>query len=104
MYLGFARMFARHINKENYKVKMHSLTHPKAGRRYGASTKSIYDMIKLWGGPRLHSFISLNLDGPSISTTLRQVRKSLSYIPRDHDYIFEVVGNLYDSYKSKHAI
>ena len=28
----------------------HSLTHPIVGRRYGLSTKSIYDMIKLWGG------------------------------------------------------
>ena len=82
----------------------HNLTHPKAGRRYGASTKSIYDLIKLWGGPRLHSFISLNLDGPSRSTTLRQVRKSLSYIPGEHEYIFEAVGKVYASYKSKHGI
>ena len=82
----------------------HNLAHPKAGKRYGASTKSIYEMIKLWGGPRLHSFISLNLDGPSRSTTLRQVRKSLSYIPGEHEYIFEEVGKVYASYKDKHGI
>ena len=56
----------------------HNLVRSKSGRRYSASTQSIYEMIKLWGGPRLHSFISLNLDGPSISMTLRQVRKSLT--------------------------
>ena len=42
----------------------HNLVRSKSGRRYSASTQSIYEMIKLWGGPRLHSFISLNLDGP----------------------------------------
>ena len=60
-------------------------------------------MIKLWGGPRLHSFVSLNLDGPSISTTLRQVRKSLAYIPGEHEHIFEAVGKVYASYKGKHG-
>lgn len=65
-----------------------NLMHAKAGRRYSTSTKSLYEMIKLWGGPRLHSFISLNLDGPSISTTLRKVRNSLAYIPGEHKHIF----------------
>ena len=66
----------------------HNLVPSKSGRRYSASTQSNYEMIKLWGGPRLHRFISLNLDGPSISTTLRQVRKSLTYILGEHEYIF----------------
>jgi len=82
----------------------HNLMHPQARRRYSTSTKSINEMIKLWRGPRLHSFISLNLEGPSISTTLRQVRKSLIYIPREHNYIFEAVGKVYVSYKAKHGI
>ncbi|GLJ30556.1 hypothetical protein SUGI_0605010 [Cryptomeria japonica] len=82
----------------------HNLMHPKEGRRYSTSTKSLYEMIKLWGVPRLHSFIILNLDGPSISTTLRQVRKSLAYISGEHDYILEVVGKVYASYKTKHGI
>ena len=46
----------------------------------------------------------LNLDGPSISMTLRQVRKSLTYIPGDHEHIFEAIGKKYASYKSKHGI
>ena len=82
----------------------HNLTHPKEGRRYGASTKSIYQMINLWGGTRLHSFISLNLDGPSISTTLRQVRKSLSYILGEQEYIFQEIEKVYASFKSKHGM
>jgi hypothetical protein len=76
----------------------------KAGRRHIASNKSIYVMIKLWGGPTLHIFISLNLDGPSISMSLRQVGKSLAYIPRENKYIFEAVGKFYISYKAKHGI
>jgi hypothetical protein len=82
----------------------HNLMHSKAGRRYSESTKSTYEMIKLWGGTRLHSSISLNLDGPSISMTLRQVRKSLAYIPEEHENIFEAVEIFYASYRAKHGI
>lgn len=46
----------------------------------------------------------MNLDGPSIYTTLRQVRNSLAYIPGENDYIFEAVGKVYASYKTKHGI
>jgi len=46
----------------------------------------------------------LNLDGPSIFTTLRQVRKLLENIPWECEHIFEVVGKVYASYKSKHGI
>ena len=67
----------------------HNLVLSKSGRRYRVSTKYIYDMIKLWGGLRLQRFISLNLYGPSISTTLRKVRKSLTYILGEKkEYIF----------------
>ena len=89
---------------EFFKDIFHNLIHEKAGRRYSTSTKSLYEMIKLWGGPRLHNFISLNMDGPSISTTLRQVKKSLTYIPGEHEHIFEAVGKIYASYKAKHGI
>lgn len=82
----------------------HNLMHAKERRRYSTSTKSLYEMIKLWGGPRLHSFISLNLDGPSISTTLRKIRNSLEYIPREHVHIFEAVVKFYASYKAKNGI
>ena len=89
---------------EFFKDIFHNLIHEKTGRRYSTSTKSLYEMIKLWGGPRLHNFISLNMDGPSISTTLRQVRKSLTYILGEHEHIFEAVGKIYASYKAKHGI
>ena len=49
-------------------------------RRYSASTKSIYEMIKLFMDPRLHRLIILNMDVPSISMTIRKVRKSLTFL------------------------
>lgn len=88
---------------EFFKDIFHNLMHVKVGRRYNTSTKSLCEMIKLWGGPRLHSFINLNLDGPSIIITLRKVRKSLAYIPGEHEHILEVVGQLYACYKTKHC-
>ena len=36
--------------------------------------------------------------------TLRQVRKSLTYISGEQEYIFETIGKFYASYKSKHGI
>ena len=36
--------------------------------------------------------------------TLRQVRKSLTYIPGEQEYIFETIEKVYASYKSKHGI
>ena len=36
----------------------HNLIHANAGRRYSTSTKSVYEMIKLWGFPTLHNFVT----------------------------------------------
>lgn len=44
------------------------------------------------------------MDGPSISKTLRKVRNSLAYIFGEHDYIFDAIGKVYASYKTKHGI
>ena len=76
---------------EIFKDIFHNLMHEKVGRRYSTSTKSIYEMIKLWGGHRLYSFISLNIDIPLISMISRKVRKPLAYILREQEHIFEEV-------------
>ena len=38
----------------------------KTGHRYKTSVKEFYEIIMFWGGPRLASFVSLNLCGPEI--------------------------------------
>lgn len=80
------------------------LMHEKLGRRYNTSKKFLYEMITLWGGHGLHSFIILNLDGSSISTNLRQVRKSLAYFPGEHEHIFYAFRKFHAYYKARHGI
>ena len=77
---------------------------PKKGQRFTDSTKTMFEVIKLWGGPRLHEFLSANLGGPSISTTKRQARKATYFKTGEHDYIFDAVGKVYMEAKIKHAV
>ena len=45
------------------------------GRRYKASTRLFYEVIMLWGGPRLATFVGLSLFGPEIHSVYRWRRK-----------------------------
>ncbi|MCO5555170.1 hypothetical protein L7F22_008713 [Adiantum nelumboides] len=66
--------------------------------------KTIFEVVKLWGGPRLHDFLSGNLGGPSIFTTKRKGKKATQFQSREHEYIFDVVGKILSNAKSKHGI
>lgn len=48
-----------------------SMIRSSLGRRYTENTKAIFEVVRMWGGPRLHNFLSSNLNGPSLSTTKR---------------------------------
>lgn len=41
------------------------------GKRYKASLREFYEVIMYWGGPRLASFIGINLFGPEIHSVYR---------------------------------
>ena len=73
------KLHGKDVVWEFFQDIFHNLVHSKSGRRYSASTQSIYENGEV--GPILHRFISFNMDDPSISTTLRQVIKSFTYIP-----------------------
>ena len=49
----------------------------KNGKRYKASMKMFYEVLLLWGGPRLANFVALNLAGPEIHSIF-QWRKNNS--------------------------
>lgn len=76
----------------------------KQAQRFSESTKTMFEVIKLWGGPRLHDFLSTNLGGPSMSTTKRQGKKATQFISGEHQYIFNAVGKIYLDAKRKHGI
>ena len=49
----------------------------KNGKRYSISMKMFYEVLLLWGGPRLANFMSINMGGPEIHSIYRW-RKELS--------------------------
>ena len=48
----------------------------KTGNRYKATLKTFYEIIMLWGGPRLANFIAANLYGPEVHSIYRWRKKS----------------------------
>lgn len=52
---------------------------PGHKRRYNKTTKELFETIRIWGGRRMHNFLSLNFSGPSLSTTMRSTRTSFTY-------------------------
>ena len=81
-----------------------NLTRKPHGQRFKDTSKAIFVMIKMWGGPRLHDFVSKNLDGPSLSTTKRVERKATKFLLGIHDYIFQDVAKIYENEKRVHGI
>ena len=57
------------INNMNKKTK---------GKRYSSFSKSMYEVVKIWGGERLVKFLSINLDGPDARTVRQEVQKNIS--------------------------
>ena len=53
----------------------------------------------MWGGPRLHDFVSRSLDGLSLSTKKRVVRKETEFLLGVREYIFEYVAKIYEKEK-----
>lgn len=43
----------------------------KKGKRYKCSLKMFYEVVLLWGGPRLANFVSMNLFGPELHSVYR---------------------------------
>lgn len=81
-----------------------NMSRPKAGKRYSANTKALFEVARMWGGPRLHDFLAANLNGPSLSTTKRGQRLATQFLPGIHGYIFDAIAEIYQNEKEKHGI
>ena len=47
------------------------------GKMYTSFTKSLYEVVKIWGGNRMVKLQSLNLDGPDEKTVRHEVQKHM---------------------------
>lgn len=81
-----------------------NLVRTRQGNRFKDTSKATFEIVKMWGGPRLHEFLGKNLGGPSISTTKRAGRKVVSFSPGEHDYIFQNIAEIYEIEKRRHGI
>ena len=48
----------------------------KQGKRYKASFQMFFEVILMWGGPRLANFVALNVFGPEVHSIFRWWRKN----------------------------
>lgn len=74
------------------------------GKRYYDTTKALFEARKLWGGTRLHNFLSLNLEGPDMSTTMRATKKSLWYRVGLREDVFNHVIEIYTHHMMKNGL
>ena len=47
----------------------------KQGKRYNKTVKEFYEVLMYWGGPRIATFVALNLLGPEVHTLYRWRKK-----------------------------
>ena len=64
----------------------------KNGQRYKTSVKEFYEVIMYWGGPRLATFIAMDMCGPEIHTLYRwRNKKRVSLLSGIVEENFKVV-------------
>jgi hypothetical protein len=67
----------------------------KQGYRFSNNSKCFVQAMKVYGGRRMCDLHTLNYMGPSISTTKRENRKGIRFIPGEHAKVFRAVANIY---------
>ena len=68
----------------------------KNGRRYQSSFKLFLEVLLLWGGPRIATFVAINLWGPEIHSMYRWRKQHLVHLDGGlEESNFKVLGKLY---------
>ena len=75
------------------------------GKRYSSFTKSLYEVVKIWGGNRLVKLLSLNLDGPDERTFRHDVQKNTYECkPGFQDLNIPRIKKMYEELMAEHNI
>ncbi|XP_072023023.1 uncharacterized protein [Amphiura filiformis] len=68
----------------------------KKGKRYPAPLQTFFEVILMWGGPRLANFVSLNIFGPEIHSMFRwRKQKAFQLLPGIAEENFVKLKSLY---------
>lgn len=77
----------------------------KQGKRYKAPFKLFLEVIMLWGGPRLASFVALNIGGPEVHAVYRwRKQHHIHLVGRIDERNFVKLAVLYKEAKEKHGV
>ncbi|CAM6094641.1 unnamed protein product [Calypogeia fissa] len=81
-----------------------NLSRKANGRRYSKNTKVTWEVVKLRAGPVISKFLTRNLQGPSLSTTKRDIKKEFHYIAGESAVQFRHIGKTYGKLKEQLGI
>ncbi|CAM6094627.1 unnamed protein product [Calypogeia fissa] len=78
-----------------------NLSRKANGRRYSKNTKVMWEVVKLRAGPVISNFLTRNLQGPSLSTTKRDIKKEFHYVAGESAVQFRHIGKTYGKLKEQ---
>lgn len=72
------------------------------GHRFPTTVQHLYEIIYTLGGPRIQTFISLNMEGPNARTVARWRSRTLTHYTQQLDAdLFKQLGTIYCNIKSQ---
>ena len=95
----------RHVLKDVLSTTAQNFHVQKEGNRYKGSLKMFYEVLLTWGGPRLASFVALNLNGPEVHSIYRwRKEKDVQLSVGLSLHNFQTVSKIYKDIMAKHEI
>ena len=86
----------KHVLKDMLESCAQNFHREKQGRRYKKGVKEFYEVIMYWGGPRLGTFIVMNLFGPEVHSMWRWRKENLTVLLDGMaEQNFKQIGNIY---------
>ena len=94
-----------HVLKDVLETTARNFHVEKHGKRYKASVKMFYEVLLMWGGPRLAVFVALNLNGPEIHSIYKwRKQKDVHLSMGVSSDNFHTVGLIYKEIMEKQQI
>ena len=82
-----------------------NLNRKSTGKRYDTSTADFYEVLLSLGGPRLCTFVAMNIEGPHVNTVQEWRRQKISPMYRGlNEENIKVVAKIYEKIKVKKNI
>ena len=81
-----------------------NLNHVRQGYRFFKNTKSLAQVMKIYGGKHMCDLFILNFGGLSYDYTKHENKKGIQFIAGEHASLFVVVAQIYREAKASHGV